>query len=170
MIIAIKGSISVTHPQKLRHLPLDELDQRLLNLLSSNARQTNQSLSEALGLAPSTCLARIKALREAGVIKRFTIEVDPEAMGMPLQALVSVRLRPGARHLMNAFGKDLRDLPEIKQFFVLGGADDFLIHITARSTEHIRQFVLDHLSANPAVAGTQTNLVFEHDWGTASGL
>lgn len=156
--------------QKLHPLALDETDRSLLNLLSDNSRQTNQSLSEALGLAPSTCLARLKALRDAGVIKRFTIDVDPEALGMPLQALVSVRLRPGARHLMNAFGKELRGLPEIKQFFVLGGADDFLIHITARNTEHIRQFVLEHLSANPAVAGTQTNLVFEHGRGGAAGL
>ena len=156
--------------QKLHASAVDEIDQQLLRLLSMNARQTNQSLSEALGLAPSTCLARLKALREAGVIKRFTIEVGTEAVGRPLQALVSVRLRPGARHLMNAFGKELRDLPEIKQFFVLGGADDFLIHITARNTEHIRQFVLDHLSANPAVAGTQTNLVFEHGRGGAPGV
>lgn len=157
-------------PQKLQLLALDDVDRRLLDLLSTNSRQTNQSLSEALGLAPSTCLARLKALKESGVIKRFTIEVDPEAIGMPLQTLVSVRLRPGARHLMNAFGKELRDLPEIKQFFVLGGADDFLIHTTARNTEHIRQFVLEHLSSNPAVAGTQTNLVFEHARGTTSGV
>ncbi|MDQ0618134.1 DNA-binding Lrp family transcriptional regulator [Arthrobacter globiformis] len=160
----------VPHSQKLQRTASEDIDQKLLNLLAENSRQTNQALSERLGLAPSTCLARIKALKESGVIKRFTIEVDPEAMGMPLQALVSVRLRPGARHLMNAFGKELRDLPEIKQFFVLGGADDFLIHITARNTEHIRQFVLEHLSSNPAVAGTQTNLVFEHGRGTTSGL
>jgi DNA-binding Lrp family transcriptional regulator len=160
----------VSHSQKLQRAASEDIDQKLLNLLAENSRQTNQALSERLGLAPSTCLARIKALKESGVIKRFTIEVDPEAMGMPLQALVSVRLRPGARHLMSAFGKELRDLPEIKQFFVLGGADDFLIHITARNTEHIRQFVLEHLSSNPAVAGTQTNLVFEHGRGTTSGL
>lgn len=160
----------MSHSQKLQRTASEDIDQKLLNLLAENSRQTNQSLSESLGLAPSTCLARIKALKESGVIRRFTIEVDPEAMGMPLQALVSVRLRPGARHLMTAFGKELRDLPEIKQFFVLGGADDFLIHITARNTEHIRQFVLEHLSSNPAVAGTQTNLVFEHGRGTLSGL
>jgi DNA-binding Lrp family transcriptional regulator len=50
----------------------------------------------------------------------------------------------------------------VRQGFVLGGADDFLIHINARDTEHIRQFVLEHLSSNPAVAGTQASLVFEH--------
>lgn len=156
--------------QNLQRLAIDDIDRRLLGMLAADSRQTNQSLSEALELAPSTCLARIKGLKKTGIIKRFTIEVDPEKMGMPLQALVSVRLRPGARHLMNAFGQELRDLPEIKQFFVLGGADDFLLHITALNTEHIRQFVIDHLSSNPAVAGTQTNLVFDHGRGSGSGL
>ncbi len=155
-------------PQKMQHPVLDDLDVRLLELLSTDSRQTNQALAENLGIAPSTCLARLKALRASNVIRRFTIDTDPEALGMPLQALVSVRLRPGARHLMGAFGNDLRGLPEIRQFFVLGGADDFLIHITARNTEHIRQFVLDHLSSNPAVAGTQTSLVFEHGRGAVS--
>lgn len=144
---------------------LDAVDRKLLTLLTENSRRTNQSLSDAVGIAPSTCLSRLKVLRDSGVIERFTIDVDPEALGRPLQALISVRLRPGARHLMTAFGEELRMMTEISQFFVLGGADDFLIHITARDTEHIRQFVLDRLSSNPAVAGTQTSLVFEHARG-----
>lgn len=152
--------------QKKLRPQLDVIDKQLLALLAADSRQTNQSLADALGLAPSTCLSRLRALKESRVIKRFTIDVDPDAIGRPLQALVSVRLRPGARHLMNAFGQELRKMPEISQFFVLGGADDFLIHITARDTEHVRQFVLEHLSANPAVAGTQTSLVFEHTYGT----
>ncbi|PTT70384.1 Lrp/AsnC family transcriptional regulator [Arthrobacter sp. HMWF013] len=151
-------------PKKLRS-PLDDLDRKLLALLTENARSTNQALSEALGIAPSTCLSRLKALKDTGVISRFTIDVDTVALGRSLQAMVSVRLRPGARHLMTAFGEELRTMPEISQFFVLGGADDFLIHITARDTEHIRQFVLEKLSSNPAVAGTQTSLVFEHSRG-----
>jgi DNA-binding Lrp family transcriptional regulator len=146
---------------------LDAVDQKLLALLSEDSRRTNQALSDALGIAPSTCLSRLKALKDSGVIKRFTVEVDPEALGRSLQALISVRLRPGARHLMKTFGEELRLLPEIYQFFVLGGADDFLIHITAQDTEHIRQFVLERLSSNPAVAATQTSLVFEHAHGSS---
>lgn len=153
--------------KNVREVTLDSIDRSLLALLSSNSRQTNQALADALGIAPSTCLTRLKALKASGIIERFTIDVDPAALGMPLQALVSVRLRPGARHLMGGFAEELRKVPEIKQFFVLGGADDFLIHITARDTEHIRQFVLDHLSSNPAVAGTQTSLVFEHGRGSS---
>jgi DNA-binding Lrp family transcriptional regulator len=154
-------------PQDLRPAPaLDELDRRLLALLRENARMTNQALSEALGVAPSTCLARMKNLQRTGVIRRFTVEVEPRAIGRSIEALISVRLRPGARHLMSAFGEGLRSVPEVSQFFFLAGTDDFLIHVTARDTDHIRQFVLEHLSSNQAVAATQTSLVFEHVQGS----
>jgi DNA-binding Lrp family transcriptional regulator len=154
-------------PQDLRPAhELDDLDRRLLGLLRENARATNQALSEALGVAPSTCLARMKALQRAGVIRRFTVEVDPKALGQALEALISVRLRPGARQQMAAFGESLKTVPEVSQFFFLAGADDFLIHVVARDTEHIRQFVLEHLSSNPVVAATQTSLVFEHVQGS----
>lgn len=158
----------MTEPRNIRSMPaLDDIDRRLLSLLRDNARATNQALADALGVAPSTCMARMKALRKAGVIQRFTIDVDPQSLGQGIQALISVRLRPGARHMMAAFGEELKKVPEVSQFFFLGGADDFLIHVLARDTDHIRQFVLDHLSSNPVVAGTQTNLVFEHARGPA---
>ena len=154
-------------PQDLRPpYELDDLDRRLLALLRANARTTNQALSEALGVAPSTCLARLKNLQRTGVIRRFTVEVEPRALGRSIEALISVRLRPGARHLMAAFGEGLKRVPEVSQFFFLAGADDFLIHVTARDTDHIRQFVLEHLSSNQAVAATQTSLVFEHVQGS----
>lgn len=153
--------------QDLRPAPeLDDLDRRLLALLRENSRATNQALSEALGVAPSTCLARMKGLQRSGVIRRFTVEVDPRALGSTIEALISVRLRPGVRHLMSAFGEGLKSVPEVSQFFFLAGSDDFLIHVTARDTDHIRQFVLEHLSSNQAVAATQTSLVFEHVQGS----
>lgn len=153
-------------PQDLRppHR-MDDLDRRLLELLRANARMTNQALSEALGVAPSTCLARMKALQRAGVIRRFTVDVDPGALGQTIEALISVRLRPGARQQIAAFGENLKRVPEVSQFFFVGGVDDFLIHVAARDTDHIRQFVIEHLSSNPMVAATQTSLIFDHVFG-----
>ncbi|NDK32544.1 Lrp/AsnC family transcriptional regulator [Nesterenkonia haasae] len=147
---------------------LDHIDRQLLELLRDDARMTNQALSDALGVAPSTCLARMKALQQAGVIRRFTIDVNPRALGRGIEALISVRLRPGARQQMAAFGENLKKVPEVTQYFFVGGMDDFLIHVTARDTDHIRQFVLEHLSADPVVATTQTSLVFDHVAGPAS--
>jgi DNA-binding Lrp family transcriptional regulator len=67
---------------------------------------------------------------------------------------------------MAAFAEEIRSLPGVTQLFFLGGTDDFLIHVAVKDSNDVRQFVLDHLSANPAVASTQTSLVFEHNRGT----
>lgn len=153
-------------PGEKRTAQLDELDRRLLVLLSENSRRTNNSLAEELGIAASTCLARLNALRDSGVISRFTIEVDPQVLGRELEALIFVKIRPGARHLMSSFASDMRSKPGVRQLFFLGGADDFVLHVAVRNSSDVRQFVLDNLSANPAVATTQTSLVFEHSHGT----
>ncbi|KUM29789.1 AsnC family transcriptional regulator [Arthrobacter sp. EpRS66] len=148
-----------------RTVQLDEIDRRLLALLSKNSRRTNNSLAEELGIAASTCLARLNALRDSGVISRFTIEVDPQVLGRELEALIFVKIRPGARHLMANFASEMKTKPGVRQLFFLGGADDFVLHVAVRNSADVRQFVLDNLSANPAVATTQTSLVFEHGQG-----
>jgi DNA-binding Lrp family transcriptional regulator len=145
---------------------LDEIDRRLLALLLGDARRPNNALAADLGIAPSTCLARLNALQKTGVIRKFTLDIDPEVLGHSLEALISVRIRAGARHLMAAFAEEIRSLPGVTQLFFLGGTDDFLIHVAVKDSNDVRQFVLDHLSANPAVASTQTSLVFEHNRGT----
>jgi len=143
-------------------IELDDLDRQIIAILHENARIPNVELAREVGISPSTCLARVRSLRERGVIVRYTAEINPLALGFTLQALVSVRIRPGARHLMEQISDELRREPEVAQLFFLGGTEDFLIHVRVRDSEHVRQFVLKNLSANPAVALTETNLVFEH--------
>jgi len=53
-------------------------------------------------------------------------------------------------------------MPRVVQLFFLGGSEDFIIHLSARDTDDVRDFVLENLSANPAVASTRTSMVFEH--------
>lgn len=141
---------------------LDDLDQEILRRLNENSRIANSDLARAVGLSASACLARVRSLKRRGVISRFTVELNPRALGYTLQALVSVRIRPGARNLMEQMAAELREHPEVSQLFILGGTEDFLIHVQVRDTDHVRQFVLENLSANPAVALTETNIVFEH--------
>ncbi|GAB3848855.1 Lrp/AsnC family transcriptional regulator [Nesterenkonia populi] len=141
---------------------LDLTDRRILEELNSNARIPNAELARKVGLSPSACSARVRALKDRGIISRFTLDVDPRVLGYHLQALVSVRLRPGARHLMEQMSEELREHPEVTQLFILGGTEDFLIHVQVRDAEHVRTFVIERLSSNPAVALTETNLVFEH--------
>lgn len=141
---------------------MDATDAQLLRLLADDSRRTNASLAAELGIAQSTCLARLNALKERGVIRRFTVDVEPAAVGSALQALVFVRIRPGARHMMAEFGSSMRLAPGVAQVFFLGGDEDFVLHVSLRDAQDVRDFVVEHLSAHPAVANTRTSLVFEH--------
>ena len=141
---------------------MDDVDRRLLKVLEANARIPNNALAEQVGIAASTCLGRVRALRERGVIRGYHADVDPAALGRGLQAMIAVRLQSSARGHIPSFMAAMADLPEVLQVFFLGGADDFMIHIAATSTENVRDFVVVNLSGNPDVALTETNLIFEH--------
>ncbi|MBO1900880.1 Lrp/AsnC family transcriptional regulator [Leucobacter weissii] len=141
---------------------LDEVDRLIVEELQRNGRITNAELAERVGIAASTCVARVRGLVARRVITGFTARVDPGVIGMNLQVLVSVSLRAGARQRLSEFSDELRELPEVLQLFFLGGVEDFIIHLAARDSDHIRDFVTDHLSAHPAVSSTRTSIVFSH--------
>jgi DNA-binding Lrp family transcriptional regulator len=141
---------------------LDEVDRRILAALSSDARLPNNALAERVGIAASTCLGRVRVLRERGVIRGFHADIDPSAVGRPIQAMIAVRMQSHARSQLTEFTAGVSELPEVLNVFFLAGADDFLVHVAARSTENLRNFVVVNLSGNPDVALTETNLIFEH--------
>src|SRR6478735_9126397 len=117
---------------------------------------------ERAGIAPSTCLGRVRALRESGVIRGFHADIDPAALDRPIQAMISVRLQSSARSHIAEFMAKIAQLPEVLNVFFLGGADDFHVHIAARSTDNLRDFVVINLSRDPDVALTETSLIFDH--------
>jgi DNA-binding Lrp family transcriptional regulator len=141
---------------------VDEVDRRLLRELAVDARTPNNALAERVGIAPSTCLGRVRALRDRGVIRGYHADIDPAALGRPLQAMIAVRLQSSARGHIPGFMAAMARLPEVLNVFFLGGADDFMLHIAATNTENLRDFVVVNLSGHPDVALTETNLIFEH--------
>jgi len=140
---------------------LDATDRELIRLLAADARTPNNALAAQLGIAPSTCLGRMRALREAGVIRGYHADVDPVAIGKGLQALIAVRLGSGARDQIDAFLSRIRSRPEVQSAYFLAGAEDFLLHVATADSQQLRDFVADELSTDPAVALTETNLIFE---------
>jgi DNA-binding Lrp family transcriptional regulator len=142
--------------------PLDDVDRRIISVLVDDARIPNNALAALVGIAPSTCLGRVRALRERGAIRGYHADVDPAVLGRPLQAMIAVRLQSHARGHIPGFMARIAELPEVINVFFLGGANDFLVHIAATSTGNLRDFVVVNLSGNPDVALTETNLIFEH--------
>lgn len=143
-------------------MALDAVDLRILVALAADARTSNAALAAQVGVAPSTCLTRVRALRERGVIRGFHADVSPEAIGRPLQAMIAVRLRPGARHRIRAFIERMRTQPTVRNVYFIAGAFDVLLDVAAEDPKALRDLVLDDLSAHPEVASTETNLIFEH--------
>ena len=101
------------------------------------------------------------------MIRGFHADIDPAAIGLPLQAMVSVSLQSGARGKIRKFLQQIRRMPQVIDVYFLAGADDFILHVAARDTDDLRSFVVDNLNADADVAGTQTSLIFEHLRGAA---
>ena len=142
--------------------PLDRTDHAILTILATDARVSNKDLAERVGVAQSTCLARVRALRADGVIRGFHADIDPRALGHHLQAMVAVRLQPTARASINEFIATLSRRAEVLEVYFVAGANDFLVHVATASTDELRWFVGEVLNRDPAIAGTETNLIFQH--------
>ncbi len=141
--------------------PLDDTDRAILTELILNGRLTNAALAARVGVAESTCIHRVRALRESGVIRGFHAEVDLAALGLPLQAVVKVRLGSHNRDHVNSFHAILSDIPGALRVLHLAGEDDYLVHVAVPSAEALRDLVLEHINVHPVVRHTETQLVFE---------
>lgn len=147
---------------------LDAIDVHLLELLQNNARTTNKELAGKVGLSPSACLRRVRALEASGVLRGYRAEVSPRALGVGLQAMVALRLRVHARKSFDQLRGYLRAQPEVVAVYSLGGADDLLLHVAVRDSDHLRDLTMDRLATRSEIGHMETNLIFEHE--RASGL
>jgi DNA-binding Lrp family transcriptional regulator len=139
---------------------LDRIDRQLVLELQKNARISNKDLAALVDLSPSTCLERVRRLRERGVFTGFHAAVDPALLGRPTQALISVRLQVHHRHLIDDFYDHVLRLPESVEVFHVTGSDDYVIHVAVPDTAQLRSLVLD-LTARDEVEHVETRLIFE---------
>ena len=166
LLMTEESSISaVSRPRSSKDVQqpaLDEVDRRILITLHRDARMPNSALADAVGIAPSTCHGRVRRLHELGVIRGYYADIDPAAIGLSLQAMISVSLQANARAKIRNFIQQIRRKPQVMDVYFLAGADDFILHVAARDTDDLRSFVVENLNSDADVAGTQTSLIFEH--------
>jgi DNA-binding Lrp family transcriptional regulator len=141
---------------------MDELDSALIAALQADGRRANRDLAAQLRVAPSTALERVRGLRARGVLTGVHAVADLAALGRPVQAMVTVRLRPQSRAVVQGFRDFVAALPETLQVFVTTGLEDVLVHVAVASTDALQDFVLDSLTKRKEVAGVRTEVVFDH--------
>jgi DNA-binding Lrp family transcriptional regulator len=138
---------------------LDSVDRALLRELQKDARQTNKALAGKVGVAPSTCIERVRELRTRGVITGFRAEIDPGTVGRPMEAILSVQQRGSHRQATEVLLEDTAALPETVRVMALTGTTDFIIHVAVRDMDHLRDLVWG-LIERPEVGRIQSSLVF----------
>lgn len=146
---------------------LDEVDRTLVGLLVRDGRATNVELARAAGISESACLARVRALRERGIVTGVSADVDLARLGLPVQAMVAIRFSGHLRSDVDAFADEVTNLPGVVAAYNISGANDFLVHVASPSPEELRDFVLDNLTGRPGVVHAETSLVFHATRGRA---
>lgn len=146
--------------------PLDKTDIAILAALYKDARMNNKDIAVLVGLAPSSCLERIKKLQTEQVIKGAQLSVDFQALGGNIQVMVSIRLSDHSRPTVDTFQKQLAKLPEVISLYHMGGENDFLLHASLRDTEHLRDFVFNAITARKEVNHVETALIYNQINGT----
>ena len=157
----------MTDPQKVSsgQSGLDELDLRLLAALVRHPGRSNKALADEVGIAESTSAYRVRALRARGVFAGFRAVLDTAALGLPLQAVIRVRL---GRHTRDGVGRLFDALvrtPGVIEVFHVAGEDDFLVHVAVEDAAALRDIVLQHITVHETVRTTETHLVFERREG-----
>ncbi len=141
---------------------LDRTDLAILAELQNDARLSNKELAARVGLAPSSCLERVRRLREGGVLTGFRAQVEPRALGIAIQALVFVRLSRHDREQVKGFRKHALSIREAIGVYHVAGQHDFLVHVGVRDANHLRDLALDAFTSRREVARIETHLIFEH--------
>lgn len=134
---------------------LDDIDQRILEALLRDARISLKDLAAHVGLSSPSVSERLRRLEERGVIRAFTVEIDPVALGYSLQAIVRVRPLPGKLHIVQ---KLIEDIPEFGECDKVTGEDCFVARLYLRSIDQLDQIldrVADHAETNSSIVKTK---------------
>ncbi|MEO6944157.1 MAG: Lrp/AsnC family transcriptional regulator [Lacisediminihabitans sp.] len=150
------------NPPKEIRWDLDGIDRGILAILATDARTPNNAIAARLGIAASTCLARIRTLRDRRVIRGFHADIDPVALGRGLQALISIRLHSHARPRIAAFRDYLAQIPSVESIYFVTGDRDFLVHVAVENSAALRDLVAGTLSVRPEVSDTNTSVLFDY--------
>jgi DNA-binding Lrp family transcriptional regulator len=141
---------------------VDEVDRAIVKHLQQDARQTNRELARKLGIAPSTCLERVRALRERGVITGYHAEISLAALNRHVQALLHVQIRPLSRAVIQDFKAFVAAQPEVLSVFVVSGGDDLIVHVAVPSVDGLHAFLMDRLSKRREIVGFRSSVIFQH--------
>lgn len=138
---------------------LDDYDKKIIEILQRDSSISNIDLSKKIGLAPSSCLLRVKNLKEQKILKQFKVLVDEKILGFEITCFAKVYIHPLNRETSSKFIEEANKIPEIVECYTITGDASFLLKIVAKNFEYYRDFVFDKLLNVPNVSNIDTSIV-----------
>ncbi|RYZ11885.1 MAG: Lrp/AsnC family transcriptional regulator [Comamonadaceae bacterium] len=131
----------------------------LLRVLLADSRKTLQEIGAEVGLSPTSCWSRIKKLEAQGVIRRYTVEVDPAKLGYQDSVLVQLRLESHSDRAMEELGEALAAIPEVQEAYLVSGDYDYHLRIAVRDTRDYERLLREKLYRIPGVQHSRSQFV-----------
>jgi Lrp/AsnC family leucine-responsive transcriptional regulator len=135
----------------MKESQLDEIDRKILRILSRDGRISNQKLADMVNLSPTPCWNRVKALEATGFISEYIAVLDQRALGLPDTVIIEVTLDRHDDEIFQRFGDALAELPEVMEAYLLTGEYDYLIKVAVSGTEGYEQFLRQKLYKIPGI-------------------
>lgn len=142
-------------------LDLDSIDLRILSILQEDARITNAELAGRVGLSPSPCLARVRALRAAGVLDRQVALVAPRALGLSVNVFIQVTLERQVESALEEFEARMAQFDEVMECYLMTGDSDYLLRLVLPDMAALERFILQELTTIPGVANIRSSFALK---------
>lgn len=142
-------------------MALDAFDLKILTALQDNGGLSNLELARRVGLSPSPCLRRVRALEERGVIRGYQATIDRRAVGLGIRAFVELKLERQSEAATEKFIARVRRLPEVISCYLMTGSHDYLLDVVAVDMEAYSDFTTKKLISLPGVAEVRSGFVLK---------
>ena len=129
----------------------DALDLRILAELQRDSSLSNVELARRVHLSPSPCLARVRALEAAGVIRHYVALLDPAPLGLHLNVFISISLKSQSKEALARFEKRVAEHDEVMECYLMTGDSDYLIRVAVADIGALEKFILEQLSPIPGI-------------------
>lgn len=141
-------------------MKLDRYDRRILVELQGDGRLSNQDLAERIGLSPSPCLRRVRALEEAGFITGYYAELDTQKLDLSLMVLLSISMDRHTPERFERFDAAVKDMPEVLECLLITGREaDYQLKVVVRDMDAYQDFLLNKITRLEGVAGVHSSFV-----------
>ena len=139
---------------------IDRYDRQILELLQQEGRINNQDLADRIGLSPSPCLRRVRALEESGLIVGYRTVLDAKKLGLTLMALISISMDAHTPERFVNFEFNVGLLPEVLECLLITGQNaDYQLKVVVRDMDHYQELLLNKITRIEGVTGVHSSFV-----------